>query len=35
MQSAPGFDLFDAFATAFEMIDEGESWTCLPVAASL
>jgi hypothetical protein len=34
MRSAPGYDSFDMFATAFEEIDEGESWTCMPTAVS-
>jgi GAG-pre-integrase domain len=34
MRSAPGYDSFDVFASAFEEIDEGESWTCMPTAVS-
>jgi GAG-pre-integrase domain len=34
MRSAPGYDSFDVFATAFEEIDECESWTCMPTAVS-
>jgi hypothetical protein len=34
MRSAPGYDTFDVFASAFEEIDEGVSWTCMPTTVS-
>jgi hypothetical protein len=34
MRSAPGYDAFDVFASAFEEIDEGVSWTCMPITVS-
>jgi hypothetical protein len=34
MRSSPGYDSFDVFASAFEEIDEGASWTCMPTAVS-